>query len=121
MVGNWCFTRVASVCHAEVGENGIYRVIQEERLTLWEAIVLVIMRKTKFMDMCLILNGYCSSVAYPRILFGEGGSRNSVEERGQREWGSGGDSLLVRDSGGSHNLVQEISFHIVKFSLRLFI
>ena len=44
------------------------------------------------------------------------GSANSVEDRGQREWGSGGGSPLVRGSGGSCNLVQEISFHIVKFS-----
>ena len=35
---------------------------------------------------------------------------------GQREWGSGGGSRLVRGSGGSCNLVQEISFRIVKFS-----
>ena len=45
-----------------------------------------------------------------------GGSTNSVEDRGQRERGSGGGSPLVRGSGGSWNLVQEISFHIVKFS-----
>ena len=45
-----------------------------------------------------------------------GGSTNSVEDRGQRELGSGGGSPLVRDSGGSCNLVQGISFHIVKFS-----
>jgi len=57
------------------------------------------------------------AVAYPGILFGGGGgSTNSVEDRGQREWGSGGGSPLVRGSGGSCNLVQEISFHIVKFS-----
>ena len=43
---------------------------------------------------------------------GGGGSSNSVEDR---EWGSGGSSPLVRGSGGSCNLVQEISFHIVKF------
>jgi len=47
---------------------------------------------------------------------GGGGSTNSVEDRGQRERGSGGGSPLVRGSGGSCNLVQEISFHIVKFS-----
>jgi len=47
---------------------------------------------------------------------GGGGSTNSVEERGQREQGSGGDSPLVRGSGGSCNFVQEISFHIVTFS-----
>ena len=46
----------------------------------------------------------------------EGGSTNSVEDRGQRERGSGGGSPIVRGSGGSCNLVQEISFHIVKFS-----
>jgi len=55
------------------------------------------------------------TVAYPGIFFG-GGSTNSVEDRGQREWGSGGGSPVVRGSGGSCSLVQEISVHIVKFS-----
>ena len=54
-------------------------------------------------------------MAYPGIL-SAGGSTNSVEDGGQREWGSGGGNPLVRGSGGSCNLVQEISFHIVKFS-----
>jgi hypothetical protein len=45
-----------------------------------------------------------------------GGSTNLVEDRGQREWGSGGGSPTVRGSGGSCNFVQEISFHILKFS-----
>ena len=57
-----------------------------------------------------------SPVAYPGILFGGGGSTNSVEDRGQRERRSGGGSPIVRGSGGSCNLVQEISFHIVNFS-----
>jgi len=48
--------------------------------------------------------------------FVRGGSTNSVEDRGQRERGTGGGSPLVRGSGGSCNLVQGISFHIVKFS-----
>ena len=52
-------------------------------------------------------------VAYPGILFGGGGSTNSVEDR---ERGSGGGSPLVRGSGGSCNLVQEISFRMVTFS-----
>ena len=58
----------------------------------------------------------CSGV--PRnFVRGEGvGSTNSVEDRGQRERGSGGGSPLVRGSGGSCDLVQEMSFHIVKFS-----
>ena len=55
------------------------------------------------------------SVAYPGILFGEG-STNSVEDRGQRERGSGGSSSLVGGSGGSCNLVQEISFQVLKCS-----
>ena len=48
--------------------------------------------------------------------FFSGGSTNSVEDRGQRERGSGVGSPLVRGFGGSCNLVQEISFHMVKFS-----
>ena len=44
-----------------------------------------------------------------------GGSTNSVEDRGRREQGSGDGSPLVRGSRGSCYLVQEISFHIVKF------
>ena len=47
---------------------------------------------------------------------GEGSSTNSAEDRGQRERGSEGGSPLVRGSGGSCNLVQEISFPIVKLS-----
>jgi hypothetical protein len=42
-------------------------------------------------------------------------STNSVEDRGQRERGFVGGSPLVRGSGGSCNLVQEILFHIVNF------
>jgi len=52
----------------------------------------------------------------PRNFFRGGGSTNSVEDRGKRGRGSGGSSPLVRGSGGSRNLVQEISFHIVTFS-----
>jgi hypothetical protein len=51
-------------------------------------------------------------VAYPEIFSG-GFNKFSW---GQRERGSGGGSPLVRGSGGSCNLIQEISFHIVKFS-----
>ena len=50
--------------------------------------------------------GFCSG----------GGSTNSVEDRRQIERGSGDGSPLVRGFGGSCNFVQEISFHIVKFS-----
>ena len=41
---------------------------------------------------------------------GVGGSINSVEDRGQKERGSGGGSPLVRGSEGSCNLVQ---FHFI--------
>jgi hypothetical protein len=60
---------------------------------------------------------FFSTSGVPRnFVRGEGGSTNSVEDRGQRERGSWGGSPIVRGSGGSCNLVQEISFHIVKFS-----
>ena len=48
------------------------------------------------------------SSGIPRNFVWGGGSTNSVEVRGQRERGSGGSSPLVRGSGGSCNLVQEI-------------
>ena len=41
------------------------------------------------------------SSGVPRNFIPGGGSTNSVEERGQRERGSGGGRLLVRGSGGS--------------------
>ena len=44
----------------------------------------------------------------PRNFVRGGGSTNSVEDTGQRERGSGGGSPLVRGSGNSCNLVQEI-------------
>ena len=53
-------------------------------------------------------NNALSPVAYPGFFSGGGGSTNSVEDRGQRGRGSGGGSPLVRGSGGSCNLVQEI-------------
>ena len=48
--------------------------------------------------------------------FFSGGSKNSVEDRGQGERGSGGGSPLDIGSGGSCNLEQIISFHTVIFS-----
>jgi hypothetical protein len=48
------------------------------------------------------------------FFFGRGGFHKFCW--GQRERGSGGGSPIVRGSGGSCNLVQETSFHIVKFS-----
>jgi hypothetical protein len=44
-----------------------------------------------------------ATVAYPGILAGGGGSTNSVEDRGQREQGSGGGSPLVRGSAQFEN------------------
>ena len=57
------------------------------------------------------------------FVLGGGGSTNSVEDRGQRQRGSGGGSPLVRGSGGSCNLVQEISYSkifLIFGTLRLF-
>ena len=59
------------------------------------------------------------AVAYPGMLFrGEGVVVQQIRLRTEdRENGDvGGDSPLVRGSGGSCKLVQEISFHVVKFS-----
>jgi len=69
--------------------------------------------------MCVESGGEIFSVlnsGVPRNFVRGGGSTNSVEDRGQRERGSVGGSALVRGSGGSCNLVQEISFRVVKFS-----
>ena len=43
--------------------------------------------------------------------FGEG-VRNSVEDRGHGERGSGGGSPTVSGSRGSYNLIQRISFNM---------
>jgi len=51
---------------------------------------------------------YLSTVAYPGFFSRGGVSTIWVEDRRQREWGSAGGSPLVRGSGGSCNLVQEI-------------
>ena len=66
-------------------------------------------------------------VAYPGILFGGRRGVQQIQLRTEdRENGNlGAVAPLVRGSGGSCNLVQEISFHIVKFflifgTLRLF-
>jgi len=56
-----------------------------------------------------------TAVAYPGVLFGGRRGFNKFS-LGQRNGDLGGGSPLVRGSGGSCNLVQEISFHIVKFS-----
>ena len=52
-------------------------------------------------------------VAYPRILFG-GVEQNTDVDRENGDLGAV--VTLVRDSEGSCNLVQEMSFHITKFS-----
>jgi hypothetical protein len=64
-----------------------------------------------------VFHHFCPGQWHTQEFFSAGrGSTNSVKDKGQRERGSGGGSPLVRGSGGSCNLVQEISFHIVKFS-----
>ena len=61
------------------------------------------------------------SSGVPRNFVREGGVqqiqlRTQDRENGDLGATSGGGSPLVRGSGGSCNLVQEISFHIIKFS-----
>ena len=64
-----------------------------------------------------------TSSGVPRNFVRGGGSTNSVEDRGQRERGSGGGSPLVRGSGGNCNLVEEIScsnIFLIFGTLRIF-
>ena len=69
---------------------------------------------------CQLVNSVSLEViGIPRNFVRLGVSTNSVEDRGQREWGSGGGSPLVRGSGGSCNLIQEISFRIKIFLIFL--
>ena len=71
---------------------------------------------SKFLLLCSgkSLNIYTTISGVPRN-FVRGGGFNKFSWE-QREWGSGDGSPVVRGSGGSCNLVHEISFHIVKFS-----
>ena len=57
---------------------------------------------------------YTYAVAYAGILFGGGGVQQIQLRRQDRKNGDQG--AVARGSGGSCNLVQEISFHTVKFS-----
>jgi len=61
---------------------------------------------------CTILS---SAVAYTGILFG-GVQQIQLRTEDRQNGDLGGGSPLVTDCGGSCNLVQEISFHIVKLS-----
>ena len=90
------------------------------------------MRENSGFMLCLhfavsVICWYLTVSGVPRnfVRSGSGDSTNLVVDRGQRERGSVGGSHPVRDSGGSCNLVQEISFHTVIFflifnTLRLF-
>ena len=58
---------------------------------------------------------YCNQWRTQEFCSGGGVQKIQLRTEG-REQESGGCSPLVKGSGGSCNLVQEISFHIVKFS-----
>ena len=91
------------------GADGVYMVLKKQRR--WDRF------ECRWAVGLQQAVGRCGSQWRTQELFsGVGGSTNSVEVRGQRGRGSGGGSPLVRGSGGSCNLVQEISFHIVKVS-----
>jgi hypothetical protein len=66
--------------------------------------------------MAVALSTYTTTSGVPRNFVRGVGFNKLVEDRGQRERGSGDGSPLVRVSGGSCNFVKEISFHMVKFS-----
>ena len=61
-------------------------------------------------------NSPSETVAYPRIFFGGGVQKIQLRTEDRENEDLGAVAPLVRGSGGSCNLVQEISYHIVKFS-----
>ena len=62
-------------------------------------------------------SGDLRTVAYTGILFwGEGNQQIQLKTEDKENGDLEGGSPLVRGSGGSCNFVQEISFHIEKFS-----
>jgi len=61
-------------------------------------------------------NNICITVAYPGILFGGGIQQIQFRTENRENGDPGDDSPLVRGSRDSYNLVQEISFHVVKLS-----
>ena len=85
--------------------------LKQDMQTTYNVSLRRVLAATVAVDKQYVLHIVSSGV--PRNFVRGGGSTNSVEDRGQ---GSGGGSPLVRGSGGSCNFVQEISFHIVKFS-----
>ena len=103
----------ASYCH-RLSEHAGWAGLIIER-------VYILMRRTagqvavqKCHTTCTVERHYTGNSGVSRnFVRGGGGNKFSW---GQREWGSGGGSPLVRGSGGNCNLVQQISFHIVKFS-----
>jgi len=56
------------------------------------------------------------AVAYPGILLGGGVQQIQLRAEGRQNGDLGAVAPLVRVSGGSSNLIQEISCHIVIFS-----
>jgi hypothetical protein len=57
-----------------------------------------------------------SASGVPRNFFGGGVQQIQVRTEDRENGDLGAVVLLVKGSGGSCNLIQEISFHIVKFS-----
>jgi len=72
-----------------------------------------------FSSFCLYIFHFVCISGVPRnfVRVGGGGGVQQIQLRTQdRERGCGGGSPLVKGSGGNCNLIQEISFHIVKVS-----
>jgi len=63
----------------------------------------------------LHLSLWVQPVAYPGILFEVGFQQIQLRTEDREKGDLGTVAPLVRGSGGSSNLVQEISFHIVEF------
>jgi hypothetical protein len=119
-----CVTSGCSTCWRSVGRTTDCQTLSTFRYIWWQswtALQHCFKLWEQWLCVCVLCVCVCGAIRRDQwrtqeFFFGGGCSTNSVEHRRQREEGSGGSSPLVRGSGGSCNLVKEVSFHILKFS-----
>ena len=128
--GDWFWTREVQVVHnfhhfLPLGAAALC----EPRLLQQSLSISLFLSTSPFIALSSLRSGLLSHhpVGYPGILFGGGGCQQIQLRTEDRENGDLGVVAhpLVRGSGSSCNLVQELSFHIVKIflifdTLRLF-
>ena len=114
MVRNLLFSRKCSPYPKLSSENRLSSVLEfssEKR-----SLSLLSLRSVVYSYLMDIIAVWLIAVAYLGNLFGGGVQQIQLRKEDRENGDLGGGSPLVRGSGGSCNLVQEISFHIVKYS-----